>query len=300
MRLLFFLSLLSFSWLTAQTSYTTEDGDVHLLGTFEREKIANDDYPWYKMVYDRYTVQEEVDQLNKFYDSEVRIDVYLGTWCGDSKREVTRFLKIVDESELSMDQVRLIGLDNRSGKTKQGPDGEEVGLNIHRVPTFIFKKDGEEIGRIVEFPASTLEMDIAQIMAGLPPRPNYRLANYLLDQFDKTSIAEVDTLITKYTRSMRRFSKNEGELNTLGYVLLAADKIDEAVVVFKLNTLLYPEKGNPYDSYGEALLLQGNTELAVINYLKAIQLDPENEHALEVIANLVGTEDVIDTNSGNG
>lgn len=275
------------------TQYTTQKGDVHLLGRMERTKLAEEEpyANWYKQVYERYTVDEDlITKLDEFYDEDVTIKIYLGTWCGDSKREVTRFLKIVDNSNIDVRNIELIGLDNRPGKTKQGPNREEAGLNIHRVPTFLFYKDGEEIGRIVESPVSSLEMDVAQIYAGLAPRPNYRLANYLLEQFEERKLEDVDTLITQNARYLRHFSKNEGELNTLGYVLMAADKNEEAIISFKLNTLLYPTSGNVFDSLGEAYLRADNRSLATSNYLKSLQLDASNENASKVLQGMLTNE----------
>lgn len=273
--------------------YLTEDGDLHLLGSFERDKLELDPFQtWYNRVYEGYTLDEEtIAKLNRFYDEDIDIKIYLGTWCGDSKREVTRFLKLVDHSDLSMDQVELIGLDSRPENLKQGPNREEKGLGIHRVPTFLFYKDGEEIGRIVERPVSTLETDIAQIYAGLASRPNYRLANYMLDQLATESLTTVDTLISQNARYLRRYSKNEGELNTLGYVLMAADQYEQAILVFKLNTLLYPESGNTFDSLGEAYLNSGNRELATANYLKSLQLDPANENAADILQGMLVSDE---------
>jgi len=92
----------------------------------------------------------------------VGILVFLGTWCPDSKREVPRFLKIADSSGISPDSIRFYGLD----RTKKSTDGMTDRYDITRVPTFIFLKGGEEIGRITEAPTATLEGDILTIFAG--------------------------------------------------------------------------------------------------------------------------------------
>lgn len=270
--------------LLAQTSYTTNER-VHLLGPIEKVDLQEAPYlDWYQKVYDRYTVDETaLTQLNKYVDPNVKIDIYLGTWCGDSKREVTRFLKIVEQSAISLDQVNLIALDGRQENRKQGPNGEEVGKRIHRVPTFIFTQDGEEIGRIVEHPVTSLEIDAAQIYAGLAPRPNYRLSNYVLELFATQTTVEVDSLVQKNTRYLKQWAKNEHELNGLGYLLMSADRLEEAIVIFRLNTLLYPEVGNTFDSLGEGLLANGDEAGAITNYLKAIQLDPSNDGAIAIV-----------------
>jgi len=83
----------------------------------------------------------------------------------------------------------------------------------------------------------------------------------------------VDALVTKNARYFSRLTKSEGELNTLGYVLMAAGKDGQAIVVFKLNTLMYPEVANTFDSLGEAYLKAGNRELAASSYIKSLELD---------------------------
>ena len=81
---------------------------------------------------------------------------------------------------------------------------KEVGLNIHRVPTFLFYENKKEIARIVELPNNTLEMDIAQIYAGMPSTPNYRVANYIGELFEKYPVSEVDSILVKGVKKLKR------------------------------------------------------------------------------------------------
>jgi len=78
----------------------------------------------------------------------------------------------------------------------------------------------------------------------------------------------------------------ESTLNEIGYMLMNRKKIDDAVLVFEYNTKLFPESGNVYDSLGEAYYAQGNKEKALQNYTRSLQLDPTNEVAKKVIAEL--------------
>ncbi|MEK7671115.1 MAG: thioredoxin family protein, partial [Bacteroidota bacterium] len=87
--------------------------------------------------------------------------VVLGTWCSDSKREVPRFLKIVDLSLIPPAQIQFYGVD----RTKKSSDGVTDRYKIERVATFIFLKRGEEVGRIVESPKNSLEEDMLAILA---------------------------------------------------------------------------------------------------------------------------------------
>ncbi|MDD4050960.1 MAG: MBL fold metallo-hydrolase [candidate division Zixibacteria bacterium] len=82
------------------------------------------------------------------------------------------------------------------------------------------------------------------------------------------------------------FDFGENGLNALGYQLLARNMIDDAVAIFLLNTGAYPNSFNVYDSYGEALLAKGDTALAITNYRKSLELNPDNTNAVQVLTRL--------------
>ncbi len=67
---------------------------------------------------------------------------------------------------------------------------------------------------------------------------------------------------------------NEGELNMLGYDLLWAGRVDDAVAILKLTMEEYPGSANVYDSYGDALLAKGDTTGALENFKKCFAMDP--------------------------
>jgi len=73
------------------------------------------------------------------------------------------------------------------------------------------------------------------------------------------------------------------QLNRLGYYYLNNQKYVEAKSVFKLNIDMYPSDANVYDSYGEVLMLNGEYELAIENYKKSIELNPENESGKQML-----------------
>ena len=76
-------------------------------------------------------------------------------------------------------------------------------------------------------------------------------------------------------------------LNRLGYEMLAADDVETAIEIFRLNVRLHPESANPHDSLGEAYLEAGELDLAEASYRRALELDPTLDSArrgLEIIA----------------
>jgi tetratricopeptide (TPR) repeat protein len=87
---------------------------------------------------------------------------------------------------------------------------------------------------------------------------------------------------------------DESQINQLGYRLMRAGKINEAIEVFKINVREFPKSSNVYDSLGEAYMQAGNRELALENYKKSIVLDPHNTNALEMLKRLEGPTASID------
>lgn len=83
------------------------------------------------------------------------------------------------------------------------------------------------------------------------------------------------------------FTPNEFEINEWGYRIMANGILKDAVEIFKLNTYLFPRSGNAFDSYGEALLKNGNKEEAIKAYQKSIALSPDNEHGKKVLETLL-------------
>jgi hypothetical protein len=106
-------------------------------------------------------VQTEFIDLIRKAGEGVETMVFLGTWCSDSRHQVPRFLKVIDLTRSSLQRVSLYGVD----RNKKSPGGTEASYHIERVPTFVFLKQGKEIGRIVESPQTTLEGDMLSILA---------------------------------------------------------------------------------------------------------------------------------------
>ncbi len=132
-----------------------------LLGWFNRSALNGAGYEAFPTTYD--TVQITPGMVDLIRQVSIGVDtrVYLGTWCSDSKREVPRFLKIADQAGIPPARITLCGVD-RSMKCADSSAQRE---KIERVPTFIFLKDGKEIGRIIEKPATTMEGDMLSILA---------------------------------------------------------------------------------------------------------------------------------------
>ena len=75
----------------------------------------------------------------------------------------------------------------------------------------------------------------------------------------------------------------ESMLNTLGYSLMRGQRVDDAIVIFQLNTAVYPSASNAYDSLGEAYFEQGDYRRALENYRRSTRLNPDNANGFAMI-----------------
>mgnify|MGYP003663579770 CR=1 FL=1 len=80
--------------------------------------------------------------------------------------------------------------------------------------------------------------------------------------------------------------EDENELNNLGYRLLNDGRVEDAIKIFTLLVSEFPTSANPYDSLGEAYLINGNQSLALKNYKKSLALNPDNDNADRVIVSI--------------
>lgn len=119
------------------------------------------DSSWYQGYHNDYHVDADLlSGLNTDLLMAADIQIVLGTWCSDSKREVPRFFRILEYLGYPLTHIEMICVD-RSKEAKKTPVAE---LGIERVPTFIFYINGEEYARIIERPRTgSLEGDLLKI-----------------------------------------------------------------------------------------------------------------------------------------
>ncbi len=98
--------------------------------------------------------------------------------------------------------------------------------------------------------------------------------------------AEILEVLADRDNPSSSYFYSETEFNAYGYALLQQEKVDEAITMFKINTELYPESWNVYDSLGEALLRAGNTDDAAAMYEKSLALNPESPTGKEALKNI--------------
>jgi len=118
--------------------------------------------------------------------------------------------------------------------------------------------------------------------------PQRSIADLLLSTIVKQDVASAVKQYREWKAgpSAAEYNFAETELNTLGYRLLQMRKTADAIEIFKLNVERYPQSFNAYDSLGEAYRAHGDKELAVANYKKSLELNPQNTNATAKLAAL--------------
>ena len=257
-----------------------------LLGKINQAGLMEGTYDkWFSKNYENYEPKVDVVAQLKNELSTYTITAFMGTWCGDSKREVPRFYKILNQANFPLERLTLIAVSRDREAYKQSPGGEEEGLNIHRVPTFIFYKNGKEVNRIVESPVETLEEDIVAILND-QYTSSYYAVTMVNDLLLSTELKKFEKKSKKLLPKIKGHVKKMSELNTYSSVLFYSGKTEEAIAVAKLNTKLFPEEAETFNRLGNKLnQLKRKTE-ALENYEKALALDPKNEKIQKSIASL--------------
>ncbi|MCU0238021.1 MAG: serine hydrolase [Pyrinomonadaceae bacterium] len=133
---------------------------------------------------------------------------------------------------------------------------------------------------------------IIGILNGQPAElPKKSIAETLYKIIKEKNVA---TAIAEYRKlkaaNSSAYDFSERELNTLGYQFVEMKRIKDAIEIFKLNVEMFPNSANSYDSLGEAYLADNQKDLALVNYKKAVELDPKNSAAMLIVKRLEGKE----------
>jgi len=136
-------------------------GPAPLLGHVTREQVMNYE-AWQSLFAQPYSPDPGAIATIKANANDVTVLLIMATWCPDSKRELPRFFAIMDGVGMDDAMLTMVGVD----RTKKDPEGLTEKWGITRVPTFVFLRDGREVGRVVEkLPAgTTLEGEVARLL----------------------------------------------------------------------------------------------------------------------------------------
>lgn len=282
----FIITMIIFQTIGFSQSFNHEEKQNNatlLLGKINKEALIKAPYTsWFTKGYDEYA--PDVATINSLKESlsTYTITAFMGTWCGDSKRETPRLYKILEACQFPLDRLTLIAVARNAESYKQSPGGEHEGMNIHRVPTIIFYKDGKEVNRIVETPVMSLEKDMLAIIKNnyTPNHHIVTLTNTLLEDLGTEKFIKK---LHKNVKELQRYAKKTSQLNTYASVLFYAGHTEKAIAVLQFNTQLYPTESSTFFNLGNKLAKLERSEEALESYQKALVLEPDNKKIQEAI-----------------
>lgn len=127
---------------------------------------------------------------------------------------------------------------------------------------------------------------VVRILYGQPAAfPPLQAAQVLGPLLQEKGLAAAQAFYQQH-QNAEQYDFSEKAFNKWGYLLLEMNLLEEAVAVFQWNVARFPTAANVYDSLGEAYLQMKEPQKALINYQKALELDPSNLVAQQIVQEL--------------
>jgi hypothetical protein len=228
---------------TLNNEVKDEKGNPQLLGKCTKAGLEQAPYnAWFDKNYADYRVDSATADRLKISLAGKRFTLFMGTWCGDSRREVPRIYKILDYCGIDSSAVQLIMVSAADSTYKQSPGHEERGLGIFRVPDLIVQEQDRELGRIVESPVNSLEKDLLVLTEGGKYTPRYPGANRLVQVFREEKMGKIENELPEWAARIRPLVHSPSELNSYARVMRTAGETQKASIILKINALIFPDQ----------------------------------------------------------
>lgn len=150
----------AFLFLISITMQAQSQNENLLLGSDFNSKQILSIAPNWQSNYNAFQVTENLLRVIRIQKSGLQIKAVFGSWCEDSETWLPQLIKLLDVTNFPANQITMIGVD----RTKQSNLTGYADLKIEFLPTFIFYRNGIEIGRFVESPKTTFENDLLNIL----------------------------------------------------------------------------------------------------------------------------------------
>ncbi len=253
-----------------------------LVGIVDSEDLQQDPFSeWFDSGYAQYEVQPEaLAHLNEAMDDAgLSIEIFFGTWCHDSKREVPRVLRVLDDAQVPASRVTLYALSDNPGVFKMTPDGHEHELLVHRTATVVVLRDGVELGRLVEKPSATLEEDLVAILAKSPAPVPYGAESAIHALYRADDKAPVQAPTRAFLDELESLGDTDTLWHYAQYDLLFNGRPADAADVLHLFLTLHPDSALGYRLLAQAESDLGNTGAALFAIRRSLSLAPNNKPA---------------------
>lgn len=238
------------------------------------------------------TALNQTDLISNDYDivNDVRGDGGIYSTLGDLYKWNMALANHAIISKAYLDDAWTPGILNNGEKTDYGfgwfleQDASKPKAVFHSggwvgFVTYLFNEVETKSGFIILTNNSTQNFGdiirgITNIRAGKPySMPKESVAKEMAKLILTKNVSSAMTYYHSKKKDTLKYEISEGDLNVLGYQLIGDDHLDKAIAVFKLNIEEHPTSANPYDSYGDALLMKGDSVNALKNFKKCFEMD---------------------------
>ena len=158
--LLLHVFTLTFFYLLSVSVYANNNDDDFALGVISESQLLSD-FSGFNEKFQAFSISEQEQEIIAQWPETLQIDVYFGTWCHDSEREIPKLLKLLKANKHIT--PTLIALDYQ----KEDPQALAKRSKVKYTPTIIVYRDKnkrDELGRIIERPNNSLIEDINQLL----------------------------------------------------------------------------------------------------------------------------------------
>jgi CubicO group peptidase (beta-lactamase class C family) len=168
----------------------------------------------------------------------------------------------------------------RNGAKDMFHDGAFSGYTSYNERITVDQVSVIEVTNLRGAPLYEIRTAIVNILEGKPYQLPKMPGSVLLNR--EAAKVGMDSAIARYIVLQKSANPDydyaENDLNSYAYILLRGGSVDDAIKVFKLNTELYPNSFNVYDSLADGYEKAGNKALAIASCKKALEIDPANEY----------------------
>lgn len=263
------------------------DGAPMWVGKVQRTHMTQSPFDdWFNPGYESYVPDSIAVAALTELPETVEIEVYLGTWCSDSTRDLPRLYRVMDAAGIREEKTRMYALSDHPGTFKQSPGGTEEDYLIHRTPTILVLQDGQEMGRIVQNANQTIEQDLVNILKGESYIPRftaeYRILKILKDEGMEALVQRREAL----AEEVKTLGDPESLWHLAQYDLLFNNKPEEAIAVLDIHLMVNPESARGYFLLAQAYQDLGDVSKAVEACELSLRFEPINEDAKALLETL--------------
>lgn len=106
-------------WFTVLQDYGQNLNKPFMVDQIDLDRLTTNSYQnWYNTNHKAYQVDTKIISSIKNELATHKILIFMGTWYGDSKREVLRFIKVLEATGFPMENLKIVAVDQRKIKKK--------------------------------------------------------------------------------------------------------------------------------------------------------------------------------------